>query len=222
MAFENSPHWVPVKTTSPLRPLPPNSKREPIKTERLLIRPLVLDDLSEFHALRTQPEAMTGTRLGRPDRDIAESRSALDSFLPANEQQSFLFGVFLMSTGALIGEGGVHTLESEGCGWPEIGYKFRREHWGNGYATEFLKGFIRAWWALPRTTVELRVHPAFKCKGGEVAQHVYANADVQNIASHKVLEKVGFVRFSEWTEPDTQEHRLGEPVTLVGYSLARQ
>ena len=63
----------------------------------------------------------------------------------------------LAETGELIGEGGVHTLASADAGWPEIGYKFRREVWGRGYATEFLAALLAAWWALPRAAVEMAV-----------------------------------------------------------------
>ncbi|KAL7619662.1 hypothetical protein AAE478_010203 [Parahypoxylon ruwenzoriense] len=128
-----------------------------------------------------------------------------------------------LSTGELIGEGGVHTLESSSYGWPEIGYKFRKEFWGQGYGTEFLRVFLEAWWRLPRTSARIQVCSSSVHGQGEgkAIEQVYANADAQNVPSQKLLEKVGFTRFMEWTEPDTQEHRLGEPVTLVGYRLSR-
>ncbi|KAI1411955.1 acyl-CoA N-acyltransferase [Hypoxylon sp. FL1857] len=215
--------WAVVETTLPCVPLPPNSQREPIRTKRLVIRPMREDDLEAYHELRSQPEAMTGTSLGRPDRNIDESRSALQDFLSPRDSKMFLFGVFLASTGQLIGEGGVHTLVSSSCGWPEIGYKFRKEAWGQGYATEFLRALLEAWWKLPRTHVTLRVSsPSIDSKGeGEATEQIHADADVDNIGSRKVLEKLGFIQFSEWTEPDTQEHRLGQPVTLVGYRLSK-
>ncbi|KAI1100563.1 acyl-CoA N-acyltransferase [Jackrogersella minutella] len=215
--------WVIVETTFPCVPLPPNYKREPIRTRRLVIRPMREEDLQAYHELRSQPEAMTGTSRGRPDHDINESRLALDDFLPLRDSKKFLFGVFLASTGELIGEGNVHTLESS-CGWPEIGYKFRKEVWGQGYATEFLDAFLAAWWSLPRFHTKHRVCSSSICRmnKAEAQEQVYANADVQNIGSRRVLEKVGFIQFLEWTEPDTQEHRLGQPVTLVGYRLSHE
>lgn len=132
----------------------------------------------------------------------------------------------LATTGELIGEGGVHALASGDAGWPEIGYKFRREVWGRGYATEFLAALLAAWWALPRTAAEIAVAASTvagdSADDGTVRERVYANAEVDNVGSARVLEKVGFARFAEWTEPDTQEHRLGQPVTLVGYVRARE
>ncbi|KAI2469040.1 acyl-CoA N-acyltransferase [Annulohypoxylon bovei var. microspora] len=218
--------WTFVETTLPSLPLPPNSQREPIRTKRLVIRPMKEDDLQSYHELRSQPEAMTGTSRGRPDRDIHESQLAMSDFLSPKDSGMFLFGVFLASTGELIGEGGVHTLESSSCGWPEIGYKFRKESWGQGYATEFLSAFLEAWWNLPRSHVRRRVCSSSiqRAKEAEAKseEQVYANADVHNMGSRRVLEKLRFIKFSEWTEPDTQEHRLGQPVTLVGYCLSKK
>ncbi|KAI1459764.1 acyl-CoA N-acyltransferase [Annulohypoxylon moriforme] len=218
--------WAFVETTVPRLPLPPNSEREPIRTTRLVIRPMVEDDLQSYHELRSQPEAMTGTSRGRPDRNIDESRSAIVDFLSPRDNTMFLFGAFLASTGELIGEGGVHNLESSSCGWPEIGYKFRKEFWGQGYATEFLSAFLQAWWSLPRSHIKRRVCSSsiFRIKDSELEaiEQVYANADVNNIGSRRVLEKLSFIQFSEWTEPDTAEHRIGQPLTLVGYCLSRK
>ncbi|KAI0179712.1 acyl-CoA N-acyltransferase [Hypoxylon sp. FL1284] len=210
--------WDFVETTLPCVPFPSTAKRNPIKTERLVIRPLEEDDLIALHQLRSQPEAMTGITRGRPDRDIAESRSALRGFLAPNDETTFLFGVFLAATGEPVGEGGVHALASAACGWPEIGYKFRREFWGRGYATEFLAALLDAWRKLPRSKARVRVaRESVPDEGDGAAEQVSAVVDVLNMGSRRVLEKRGFVSFAEWTGPDTQEHRLGQPVTLVGY-----
>ncbi|KAI2616954.1 acyl-CoA N-acyltransferase [Hypomontagnella submonticulosa] len=213
--------WTTIGTTLPCVPLPPNSEREPIRTERLLIRPLQEDDLQDYYVLRTQPEVMLGTKRGVPDRDIEESRTVLKAFLPGNEHKSFYFGAFLASTGEYIGEGGIHTMESFWSGWPEIGYKFKREYWGQGYTTEFMRGVLEAWWKLPRQHVKARIDSTSveETSEGEATEQVYAKVVVDNLGSRKVLEKLGFTHFSEWIEPDTHLHRLGQPVTLVGYRV---
>ncbi|KAI1207687.1 acyl-CoA N-acyltransferase [Annulohypoxylon truncatum] len=218
--------WTFVETTLPYVPLPPNSQRQPIKTKRLVIRPIQENDLQSYHELRSQPEAMTGTTRGTPDRNMDESRAAMSDFLSPKDNKRFLFGVFFTSTGELIGEGGVHNLESSSCGWPEIGYKFRKEFWRQGYATEFLKAFLEAWWSLPRFHVKRLVCSSSihrtKDSESDTTEQVYAYTDVNNVGSRKVLEKLGFAQFSEWTEPDTQEHRIGQPVMLVGYCLSKK
>ncbi|KAI9154908.1 hypothetical protein HJFPF1_07468 [Paramyrothecium foliicola] len=62
-------------------------------------------DLDALHVLRTQPEAMTGTSLGKPDGDIEETKAALGFFLTPNDTKAYLFGAFLLSNGELIGSG---------------------------------------------------------------------------------------------------------------------
>ncbi|KAK8138062.1 GNAT domain-containing protein [Apiospora sp. TS-2023a] len=188
----------------------------------------------------TLPILPLPTNDARPHLGTARLLEALEFFLGHGDSEpSYLWGAFLLSTGELIGEGGVHALASDAdaaSGWPEIGYKFRREHWGRGYATEFLGAVLGAWWKLPRRSVEIRVNKravttlvASNYDGDNVlapppsppvAEHVYANAEPGNVGSCRVLEKLGFQRFHEWTEPDTQEHRVGEPLDLAGYLLA--
>jgi hypothetical protein len=59
MSSDDAPKQnVVVKTTRPVFPFPPNEDREPIYTERLIIRPYVPEDLGDLRALRTQPEVM--------------------------------------------------------------------------------------------------------------------------------------------------------------------
>lgn len=86
---------VMVKTTLPSTPLPANSERAPITTERLILRPLRQDDFKSFQELRLQPEAMAGTRQGRPDRSDEETQQALDHFLSPHDGMTFLLGVFV-------------------------------------------------------------------------------------------------------------------------------
>ncbi|KAI2638314.1 acetyltransferase domain-containing protein [Xylaria nigripes] len=143
-----------------------------IRTERLIIRPLTQSDLRALHRLRRQPEFMKHTATGLPDPDIRATQAKLDSLLNAPTRPDAFpfptyFGIFLKSTGQLIGDGGVHLLASPACGWPELGCKFGTEYCRQGYGTEFLRAFTAWWWALPRSgvsggdsvPVRLRVHP---------------------------------------------------------------
>lgn len=181
------------------------------------------DDLAAYRELRTQPEVMINTKKGCVDNTVEETKKEMQKFLSPTNNHKFLFGVFLASTGELIGEGGVHTLESALAGWPEIGYNFKKEHWGRGYGTEFLRGFLRAWWGLPRATRTIRViRSSVKEEGeGEVAERVYADGLRENVRSVRVLEKLGFKRFREWTEPDERADKDGNPIDLAGYYLVK-
>ncbi|KAI1079037.1 acyl-CoA N-acyltransferase [Whalleya microplaca] len=227
-----------VKTTLPTRPLRPSPTRPTIQTPRLLIRPFSPSDITGIHALRQQPEVMRYARTGRPDRDHADTRAYMAAALPPRDADTFNHVIALRATGEIIGTGGV--IVHEGRGWPELGYLFRREAWGHGYATEFVRALLGAWWALPREGVEgveVEVEGGAgevveegrgpgegEGEGGEVLEEVeervYAMVEATNLGSCRVLEKVGFREFHRWVEIDGREGRVGNVVPIVGFVLA--
>ena len=182
-----------------------------IVTQRLIIRPLLLSDLQAFYTIRSQPEAMAHSGRGRPDANIEETKDKLQRLQLPYENRHVYFGIFLKnsdgSEGNLIGDGGVHKMISETSGWPELGYKFKKDYWHLGYATEFVKGFLKFWFNLPRQSVEIGVHPSTVdyfvqgegWSGGGVPlphrERVCAWTTKDNVASQNVLEKAGFEIF---------------------------
>ncbi|KAI0457792.1 acetyltransferase domain-containing protein [Xylaria acuta] len=221
---------VPVRTTLPRLPL---SERPTIRTERLLIRPLTRDDLEAVYALRKEAEFMAESTLGKPDASIEESEVALEK-LVTPPAEHFFFGIFLADTGELIGDGGIHTIRGSGMGWPELGYKLHPGHWGRGYATESMGAVLKAWWELPRDEAEITAHPGTlpqkkgeeeeeeERSGGPIIspERVVADIAAYNGGSQRVLEKLGFRDFGFWEEPDTQLHRLGQPLMMGHYVLS--
>ena len=116
--------FVRVRTTLPRRPLPPHAERPPVVTPRLVLRTLTLDDLPALHVLRTQPEVMRWTAVGRPDRDLEESRAKIVNFVgPVDTNGAFNFAICERETGEMIGIGGCHLVRGN-YGWPEVGYMF--------------------------------------------------------------------------------------------------
>jgi hypothetical protein len=73
----SKPNRVSIKTL-PAHPLSPNSSRPVVKTNRLIIRALVPEDLQSFHVLRTQPEIMANNPQGRIEKDLEETKPKLD------------------------------------------------------------------------------------------------------------------------------------------------
>ncbi|KAI1502499.1 acetyltransferase domain-containing protein [Biscogniauxia marginata] len=217
---------VRVRTTLPTQPLPPNSARAPIRTPRLILRAFVPSDLEGVHTLRSQPEVMVFTSVGRVDRDRAETREFMDRFLPPNDSHTYDFVICLAETGEIIGTGGMHKVNFE-FGWPEVGYMFKRECWGRGFATEFLRAWLEAWWALPRSVVDVNVDTASIGRDGsgdsgvveEVPELVSAMVEENNPNSAKVLKKLGFREFKTWSTHDEREGYEEQAVTLIGLVL---
>lgn len=177
----------------------------PITTDRLIIRPLVRSDLEAYHSLRIQPEAMAHSRRGRPDANLAETQARLEKLLEPSLNTLAYCGVFLKKSddneGELIGDGGMWDIASEQTGWPVFGYKFKKEHWGHGYATEFATAYLQFWWAINRTFVHISVASSsvdVHFTDGILVQapeQIYAWTTKDNKASQRVLEKVGFRSF---------------------------
>ncbi|KAK4156911.1 GNAT domain-containing protein [Chaetomidium leptoderma] len=199
--------FVRVRTTLPRRPLPPNAARPPVLTPRLVLRPLTLDDLPAVAELRSQPEVMHWTMLGRVDQDLDETRAKLETFLPPNDEKTYNFAICDRETGALIGLGGCHRWGSS-FGWPEVGYMIRKEFWGKGLATEFLRGFLAAWAGLEREEVEVEVDErtvageGVKGVDGLVREQIIAVTAEGNGRSQGVLEKAGYEWFVDWLAQD--------------------
>ncbi|KAI0972667.1 acetyltransferase domain-containing protein [Xylaria arbuscula] len=221
---------IAARTTLPKFPIP---QYPTLTTERLLLRPLTESDLQAYHALRTQPAFMAESSLGKPDASLAETQAALQD-LSDPSRETFLFGIFVAATGELIGDGGIHTVRFSGSGWPELGYKLAPAHWGRGYATEAMRAVLGAWWGLEREETAVKVHrdslrsatstttnsQEKEPEEGLARECVAAEIATYNHGSKNVLGKLGFDHYGTWEEPDTQLHRLGQPLELGHYVLA--
>jgi len=174
---------------------------EPILSDRLILRPLLLSDLQAFYTLRSQPEAMAHSNKGKPDANIDETFDKLKRLQPPYHDSHLYFGIFLKKSdgteGDLIGDGGVHKFVSTKTGWPEFGYKFKKAYWGQGYATEFALAFIGFWLSLPRTQRSIQVTPSsiYHQDTLGTTELIYAWTTSDNKSSQRVLQKAGFESF---------------------------
>jgi RimJ/RimL family protein N-acetyltransferase len=101
-------------------------------------------------------------------------------------------------------------------GWPALGYQFLKAHWGKGYASEFVKGYLNHWWSLPRTEVELSVDKNSVRGDGEVKDEcITAITLSDHVASQNVLKKCGMEFASSWKEPDARG--ILDEITLHGF-----
>lgn len=109
-----------------------------VETERLMLRYLTLDDVDAIFAVVGDAETMKFY----PQKF---SREDAQRWVTRNQERyradgCGLYAVVLKSKGEIIGDCGVLKQEIEGELLLEVGYHFRRDHWGHGYATEAAQG----------------------------------------------------------------------------------
>lgn len=118
---------------------------------------------------------------GGATKTVEESHAKLERLIEHQERHGFsLWAVVERESAAVIGDAGLLLYAHRG---PEIelGYRLKVPYWGKGFATEA----ARAW--LAHGFEELRL------------DRIVAVADEENVASRRVLEKIG-MRYERRTE----------------------
>lgn len=158
-----------------------------LETERLILRRLTMDDLDDLVALDSDPDVMRFLTGGKPTpREVIE-REWLPRVLGYYErfEGKGVWAAIERSAADVLGWVSNRPVEDR-RDEVELGYRFRREAWGKGYATEAARALIR------KSFAELGV------------QRVVANTMTVNLASRHVMEKVGmrYLRtfFEDWPE----------------------
>ena len=141
-----------------------------IKTERLLLRPFQLGDIDDVYAYAQDPEWSRYLRLlPRPyGREDAERFVASQLLRDRATHPSWA----ITRADAVIG--GVNLRFDFEHRSVEMGYSVARRHWGNGVCTEAARAVIDA---------AFSVHTDLN--------RACARADSANVASQRVMEKVG-------------------------------
>ncbi|MCB9994248.1 MAG: GNAT family N-acetyltransferase [Hyphomicrobiaceae bacterium] len=179
-----------------------------IETERLVLRPFTLDDLNEFAAINADPDVM---RFFPSTLTRAQSMEAIERYLGklAADGYSFL-AAELETTGELAGVIGIsridETLRDVIAGRPEVevGWRLRKDLWGQGLATEGAAACIDY---------------GFEALG---LSEIVALTTTGNLPSRRVMQKLGMVHVPGASflhpkvpaESGLQEHvlyRIGNP-----------
>ncbi|KAF4986346.1 hypothetical protein FGRMN_10873 [Fusarium graminum] len=206
MASDQStrPGFIEIKTTLTKLPYPPSEERRVIRTKRLVLRPMYEDAAQDLYPMRAQQEVMMWTAQGVPDKDLNETQRWAAQRLSPHDETNLYYAISLIETGEVIGAGGTYRRECE-LGWPAIGYAFRKEAWGKGYATEFLLAFMQIWWTLPRIECSIVVDRATLSEeemvasvNGTITERCAAETIKENVGSKRVLEKAGYTWIKEW------------------------
>lgn len=165
---------------------------QPLRTERLILRPVQPDDIDALHERRNDPAVAklqawaTPYPRGRAESLVAET-AAMDG---PHEGRWWMATVVEAASGQIVGDLVVHMTNE--LRTAEVGYSIASAHWGRGYASEGLDALVD--WllgALPITRLAGMLHP-------------------DNRASAMVLERTGFrfeghTRASFWLEDDNSD-----------------
>ena len=136
-----------------------------IETERLLLRPARMDDLTDMHCVFSHPDAMRYWD-SLPYESTDQTEAFLQGMIHQNPTESCDF--IVEHKGHAIGKAGCWQLE-------EIGFILHPDHWGKGLAFEALSAVI------PHVFSQLPI------------DRLIADVDPRNAASLGVLGKLGFV-----------------------------
>jgi RimJ/RimL family protein N-acetyltransferase len=146
----------------------------PIRTARLLLRPLTAADIDALLAYRSRPDVCRYVPFEPMDRQLIGERLATQWATTAltDEGQALTLGVEVARTGVLVGDVLLfwHSREHRGG---EIGYVLNPDFAGHGYATEAAHALLRLGFD------ELGLH------------RIVARIDERNEASAKVARRLG-------------------------------
>lgn len=106
-----------------------------LTTPRLLLRPMRADDADALLGIFGDPQVMAAFDVAPFDR--AQMDAWVRRNLDHQERHGHgLYAVILRETGRLVGDCGLEYLDEGDAREAELGYDFRRDHWGRGLATE--------------------------------------------------------------------------------------
>ncbi len=165
-----------------------------IETSRLMLRPMVSDDVDPLLSVFGDPIVMRAFDTEPFDRLQMEQwvRRNLDH----QQQHGYgLFTVILKDSNVVIGDCGLELMDVNGNHEAELGYDLRSDQWGQGFATE---------------------------AASAVRDHAFADLDIPrlislirsgNHASRRVAEKIGMELEAELERYGTKYWR---------YAMARE
>jgi RimJ/RimL family protein N-acetyltransferase len=150
-----------------------------VRTRRLVLRPVRLDDAEAIRAQIVDWEVMRW--LSQPPWPYT-LQDATDYIRSCSPDGLTTTAFAITRAGALVGVIDMRVnrapLPQRGPG-PNLGFWLGRAHWGNGYVTEAARGLVACAFA------------------AGVADTIYSGAFADNAASLRVQEKLGFVRDGE-------------------------
>ncbi len=155
-----------------------------LETERLILRPLTIDDLQTVFKWTGDPR-VNKYMIYPLYKSAEDGRQWLESLY--EDEKKLDYGFVLKSTGKLIGSGGLYYHEDIDV-W-SIGYNIAYDHWHHGYTPE----------AITRILKYAQEKYGVRAMAGTFA--------VDNNGSRRVMEKLGmtFYEDTEYSKLDGSE-----------------
>ncbi len=166
------------------------SRERILRTDRLVATAWLVGDVDDLFAVHSDAETMRFVREGRPETR-PETAALIDQYIDEHDATGFTKWRVIDLEDRLVGRAGFGT-QLDGR---ELGYTIRRELWGKGLATEIATALVS--WHLANAA----------------AIPLYAYVAVDNPASRRVLDKIGF-------ESIGREDHCGVPCELLTYGSA--
>lgn len=148
-----------------------------IQSERLILREFTAEDAIHFYELNNDQEVLKYTG----DNPFNSLNNAVLFLKNYNEYKLHGMGrwaVCLKNTNEFLGWCGLKYHPDKKL--VEVGFRFYKKHWKNGYATESAKACIN-----------------YGFKTLKLAE-IYAHSHIENVKSHKVIEKCGMSFIKEF------------------------
>jgi RimJ/RimL family protein N-acetyltransferase len=146
-----------------------------LKTDRLYMRHFTLADSAMLADMHSDPEVTRYTGDVLPWDTIEQAERVLtEIIMPQYPNKIGRWAVHVSDTDEFIGWCGLKDTGGE----VDLGYRYYQKHWGRGYATEAAKAVLQY-------GIDMRL------------QNIVGRASVHNLASIRVLEKIGLT-FKEY------------------------
>lgn len=153
-----------------------------LTTDRLVLREFREDDWVAVHEYGSDPEVVRYMPWGPNSEE--DTRAFIERALASqldDPRTTYELAITLCADGGLVGGCGIHAISFANRS-ASMGYCLHRDAWGRGYATEAARALL----ALGFDTLGLH--------------RMAATCDIGNLASTKVLEKIGMRREAQFRE----------------------
>lgn len=195
-------------TVSPQHTAPPLFRQLPVdapahlRTDRLWLRALQPSDASAFFSSCSADPEVTRHLAWATHANVSDAENFIEACLAPQDSRHDLYWVVVQrSSGDFMGIVTCSLARPAAA----IGYVLARAYWGNGFATEAARAMIN--W--------VETLDAF--------DHIVATCEIDNTASRRVLERLGFLNAGVKRAADTCSNISTAPRDMLWYvrSLAR-